>query len=190
MVVFNRASRDFDFVPALGSALTVWQYDLRTRILGTEVKFDIEQGRITETFRNKNTTHSGSNGADLYTRVGMGWTFALVLNFPARLDVVTAEQAQAGPALAAPFPHTILGISQGVRMRFDIGDPLFWTSLGLSARCMIAAKAKLESIETRLDSNGLETVGLNIAGVGSSLLWTCLEAAGGVLTPLHPGLWS
>ena len=188
MVEFTRASRDFDFVPGSGSSVEIWRYHPTTRARLPGVVIDIEQGFVRETFRNKNTTHSGSNGADLYTRVGAGWTFALVLSLPARLDLVTVAQVVDGGALAEPFVQSILGPMDGVAIQFNIGDPLFWSSQGLPERSMRAAKAKLETVETRLDSTGVDVVGLNVAGIGSSLLWTYLEENGSA-TPLHPGVW-
>ncbi len=179
--VFTRASRDFQFVPGQGSSLVVRQYDnvgnISPPLAQDGVIFDIDQGFIRQTFRNQKTTHSGSNGADLYTRVGSGWNFALVLSFPAALDLVTVDQVIPGVDLAAAFAEELLGSARSVHLQFNVGDPLFWTSrtVPLQTRSLRAAKALLETVEYRMDGTLTEVIGLNIAGIGNSLLWTYLD---------------
>ena len=187
MVEFTRASRDFDFAPGSGSSVIVAGYHPQTRELLAPVTLDIEQGFIHEDYINQDTPHSGMNGGPSRTRVGSDWNFALVLSFPARLDLVTVQQVVDGGALAQPFVQGILGSSGKVRMKFNIGDPLWWTEQGLPARNMQAAKALLSSVETRIEQR--RVVGLNIAGGGSSLLWTALTNAGGADSFLTPGVW-
>jgi len=161
---YTRASRDYDFVPGSGSSLVIANYNA-ARVLGPSVTFDIKSGFVRQLFRNVNTTHSGSNGADLYTRVGAGWLFGLVLDFPG--DVAGG--------LAVAFAEELVGSQRSVAMQFNVGDPLFWSSRGLPQRSYRATKALLAESELRFDATGTEVVGLNMSGVGNSLLYTYLD---------------
>ncbi len=164
MAIFARASREYKFVPGQGASVEVQGYDGFGNLTGGIVTLDIHEGIVVETFRNENTTNSGSNGADDYTRVGAGWTFALVTSFPAFL---------VGGTLAAAFVQQILGSSRGVAMKFNIGDPEYWELAfpgGLDPRSHQAKKALLGEVTTRIDSRNTQVIGLNMAGVGKSLL--------------------
>lgn len=164
---FTRASREYDFVRARGSYVEVFQYDAKGGVSDTPTIFDIQLGLLTELFHNQDTTHSGSNGADLYTRVGAGWNFALVLSFPARLAT--------GGDVEQPFAEQILGSLRTVALRFYVGDPLFWKDLKLPVRSFYGSKALLGNVENRFDSKGKEVVGIRMSGVGSSILYTQLN---------------
>jgi len=174
----TRPSRDYDFVPGIGSHVEIAQYHHTTRVLQAASFFDIKIGTIREFFINKNTTHSGSNGATLRTRTGFDWSFALALDFPAAVE----------EGLKDRFPQSILGSSHSVAIKFFIGDPLYWSSHAWPARSYRATKALLSSVETVLDNSGTEVVGLNIAGEGNSLLYTYL-GIGANAVPVHPGIW-
>ena len=174
MPEYTRASRDYDFVPGIGSHVEIANYHPTTRVLQAGVFFDIKLGTIREVFINKVTTHSGSNGATLRTRTGFDWSFALALDFPAAV----AE------GLENAYAETLLGSMLSVAVKFFIGDPLYWSSRAYPKRSFRATKALLSNVETVLDSSGKEVVGLNIAGEGNSLLYTYLDD-----TPVHPGLW-
>ena len=178
--IFTRPSRDYQFVPGIGSNLVVRQYDAAGNITpplsqaGTIL--DIEQGFIRPLFRNRNTTNSGSNGADLYTRVGAGWRFALVLSFPALVDLVEVDNVNAGNALITAFVEELLGSRRSVHLQFNVGDPQYWSTQDLPQRSYRAAKALLDdSSEIRFDSTGTEVIGMNLVGVGNSLLWNYLD---------------
>ena len=163
MAIFARASREYVFVPGQGASVQVQNYDA-VGVLGSAVTLDIHEGTVVETFRNVNVTNSGSNGADLFQRVGAGWTFALVTSFPAHL---------VGGGLAEVFVQQILGSSRSIAMKFNIGDPEFWSLVvpgGKDARSYQASKALLSEVTTRFDSRGTQVIGLNMAGVGNSLL--------------------
>ncbi len=185
---YTRASRDYEFVPGSGSSIEVRQISA-IGDFGAANILDIEQGFIREFFTNKVTTNSGGVGETTRTRVGSDWSFALVLSFPSRVEFVTASQIQAG-ALGASFVETLLGSSRSVNLRFNIGDPLFWSTQvpPQQPRQFRAAKALLSIVETRLDATGKEVVGLNVAGESNSLLWTYLDD-GGDGVPIHPGVW-
>ncbi len=164
MAIFARASREYKFVPGQGASVEVQGYDGFGNLTGGIVTLDIHEGIVVETFRNETTTNSGSNGADDYTRVGAGCTFALVAPLPAFL---------VGGTLAAAFVQQILGSSRGVAMKFNIGDPEYWALAfpgGLDPRSYRASKALLGEVTTRTDSRGTRVIGLNMAGVGKSLL--------------------
>jgi len=173
MAVFTRASRDYDFVPGSGSHVEIAQYD-HLGVLQPSTVLDVQQGFVRQILTNQDTTHSGSNGAVLRTRVSADWNFALVLSFPAKLK----------EGLSHSFVESLLGSSRSVAMAFFVGDPKFWTSQQLSVRSYRATKALLSTVETVLDSSGKAVVGLNIAGEGNSLLWTYEDDV-----PIHPGVW-
>ncbi len=181
---FTRPSRDYNFVASQGSSVIVRQYDRYGVLQSTGVTLDIHEGFLRELFRNENTTHSGSNGADLYTRVGAGWNFALVTSFPRSVGLTSIDGAQAPVEVAQPFVETLLGSMRSVWMQFNIGDPDFWRALNMDPRSFRGAKAMLETVETRIDARTGKVVGLNIAGVGNSLLWTFLAEES-----YHPGVW-
>jgi len=174
MPTYTRASRDYDFVPGIGSNLVISNYNDAGVLLTPGVILDIEQGFIRETWKNKDTTHSGSNGATLRTRTGYDWRFACVLSFPAQVE----------GGLATAFVQTLAASMRKIHIQFNIGDPMFWTARGLPPRSLRATKALLSECETRLDSRGDDVVGLNIAGEGSSLLWTYLAGVA-----QYPGVW-
>ncbi len=193
MTYYPRASRDFDFVPSSGSNLLVRQYNVLGEVVGGPAAvLDIHEGFIREIYRNENTTHTGSNGADLYTRVGSGWNFALVTSFPSTFSLVTVEEVLDGGEVSPPFIETLLGSMRSVWLQFNLGDPLFWDNkgeAGIPRRSFRAAKALLETVETRIDARTQKVIGLNIAGVGNSLLWTYLQTGDGTPVPIHPGVW-
>ncbi len=163
MAIFARASREYVFVPGQGASVEVQAYDGFGNLTGVIATLDIHEGIVVEIFRNENTTNSGSNGADDYTRVGAGWTFALVTSFPAFL---------VGGELAAAFVQQILGSARGVAMKFNLGDPEYWALAagGLDPRSYQAKKALLGEVTTRINSRNTQVIGLNMAGVGKSLL--------------------
>ena len=164
MPIFARASREYEFVPGQGASVEVQGYDGFGNLTGGIITLDIHEGIVVETYRNENTTNSGSNGADDYTRVGAGWTFALVTSFPA---------LAMGARLDLPFVQQILGSSRGIAMKFNIGDPEYWQLAfpgGLDPRSYRASKALLGEVTTRIDSRNIRAIGLNMAGVGKSLL--------------------
>ncbi len=164
MAIFARPSRDYEFVPGQGASVQIQNYDGFGNLTGGIVTLDIHEGIIVETFRNENTTNSGSNGADHYTRVGAGWTFALVTSFPA---------LAMGERLDKAFVQQILGSSRGIAMKFNIGDPEYWELVfpgGLDPRSYRANKALLGEVTTRINSRNTQVIGLNMAGVGKSLL--------------------
>jgi len=176
---YSRASRDYDFVPSMGANLVIAQYNA----LGVAINpiiLDIETGFLREMYINQLTPHSGSSGAINRTRVGADWFSALILNFPATVEIEPAPPVGVAPT----FVQSLLGSSRSVAVRWNIGDPLFWSDRGLPVRNMRARKALLSTCETRLDSTGLKVVGLNVAMEGNSLLWTYEDD-----TPLHPGVW-
>ena len=178
-MAYSRASRDYDFVPSMGANLVIAQYNA-AGVAYNPIILDIETGFLREMFINALTPHSGSNGAILRTRVGSDWSCALVLNFPATVEIEPAQPV----AVATSFIQSIAGSSRSVAVRWNIGDPLFWQDRGLPVRNMRARKALLSTCETRLDSTGLAVVGLNVALEGNSLLWTYEDD-----TPIHPGVW-
>ncbi len=161
MATYTRASRDYEFVPGIGSNMTIKQYGTDGVPIENPVTFDIETGFIREIWKNKNTTHSGSNGGTLRTRVGADWLFGCVLSFPASIN-----------GLAAAFAEVLMGQSGSVYLQFNVGDPLFWP-IFTEAR-NYRGKALLSTIEVRLDSTGEEVVGLNIAGEGNGQIETYL----------------
>ncbi len=193
MTYYPRASRDFDFVPSSGSSVLVKQYNaIGELVSGPGVILDIHTGFIRELYHNENTTHTGSNGADLHSRVGSGWLFALVTSFPSTFSLVTVENVQAGGEVSPPFVQTLLGSSRSVSLQFNLGDPLFWDNKGdggIPRRSFRGAKALLGEVETRIDARTKKVIGLNIAGVGNSLLWTYLQTGDGAAVPIHPGVW-
>ena len=184
--IYTRASRDFEFIPGMGSSLEIYEYNNVGVLSQNGTLLDIERGFIREKYTNKVTTHSGSNGATLRTRVGVDWTFALELSFPANI---------LGAGLEDAFPQTFLGSMQSFGVQFNIGDPEFWTQRAtpLPTRSYRATKALLSALETRLDSTGTEVIGLNIAAEGNSLLWTWVgtgeRGAIDLGAPIHPGVW-
>lgn len=162
---YSRASREYEFVAAIGSTVEVKQYDEQFNLVPPEpttgVIFDIELGILRDIHKNRVITHSGSNGATLRTRVGFDWTYALTLSFPAQLI---------GGALAVAFAQQILGSNRSVWMRFYMGDPQYWTDRGLDIRTFLGRKSLLSTAEQRFANDGEDVVGLNIAGEGNSLL--------------------
>lgn len=169
MPIFSRASRKYTFVPGQGASVEVQGYDGFGNLIEGAVILDIHEGILIEIFRNENTTNSGSNGADDYTRVGAGWTFALVTSFPA---------LAMGKTLDIPFVQQILGSSRSVAMKFNIGDPEYWALVitgGVPARSYRAGRALLSEVTTRFNSRNTQVIGLNMAGVGNSLLGGYLD---------------
>ena len=164
MPIFARASREYKFVLGQGASVEVQGYTGFGVLDGNIITLDIHEGIVVETFRNENTTNSGSNGADDYTRVGAGWTFALVTSFPALAVDLPLTRA---------FVQQILGSSRGIAMKFNIGDPEFWELAfpgGLDPRSYQAKKALLGEVTTRINARNTQVIGLNMAGVGKSLL--------------------
>jgi len=171
MPIYTRASYDYQFVPGIGGNIAVKNYD----VLGVPlpaVRLDIEMYVLKHVFKNKVTTHSGSNGATRRTRTGADWNFAAVLSFPIPIGDVN------------PFIEVLLGSMQGVAVEFNLGDPLFWTNRGIPVRSYQADNALLQSVDIRTDSSGDEVVGLNVTGEGNSLLWTCLDGV-----RKYPSVW-
>ena len=175
-MAFTEESRDYDFIPGSGSYVEVFRYENSGVLEVVPIIFDVAVGFLRETFRNENTTHSGSNGADLYTRVGAGWNFSLALKFPARLS--------AGEDVVLPFPEMILGSLRSVALRFYVGRPAYWQAMDQAVRSFYGAKALLDTVEMTFDATGTKTVGLNIAGTGSSILFTQLDGVN-----QSPQLW-
>ena len=164
MAIFARPSRDYEYVPGQGASVEVQGYDGFGTLTGGIITLDVHECVIVETFRNENVTNSGSNGADQFQRVGAGWTFAMVTSFPAHL---------VGGTLAAAFVQQILGSSRSIAMKFNLGDPEYWELTfpgGLPPRSYRAKKALLSEVTTRIDSRNIKVIGLNMAGVGNSLL--------------------
>lgn len=159
MPVYTRASREYKFVPAIGSSLSVQTYNDYGE-LGGAATLDIQEGTLSEELLDVDVTNSGSNGAILRERTGADWAFALVLQFPGQL---------LGGALAARFVEQIIGSSNHILLTFHFGDPLWWTSRGLSALNK-RGKALLTAAEARFASDGRSVIGLNLAGKGSGLL--------------------
>lgn len=192
MVRFSRQSRDFDFIVGSGSSVEIANYDADGK-RGDPCVFDIELGFVTEIWKNRISTHSGSNGATLRQRVGYDFNFALVLAFPERLNLVNVLGITPG-VLASRFPHPLMGSSRSVFIQFNIGDKERAWAEGLPAISYRAAKVLLSQIRTRFDNTqgeqGDGAIGLNIAGEGNSLLWTFEQFGVGLNpVPLHPGIW-
>jgi hypothetical protein len=167
--VFTRPSRDYDFVPGIGSSMTIFQYDGAGTLVLPGVIFDVEDWFVDERPFNKETPHSGGVGAMLRTRTGVDWIWASVLSFPARL---------VGTEIARGFVQQLLGASRSIAVHFNIGDPEYWASLGDEpARSYRATKTLTNRIQTRADSRTKEVVGLNVAGEGNSLLGLYLNDA-------------
>ena len=161
---FSRASRLYEFVAAAGSSVEVKTYDASYNLTPPEpaqgVVFDIETGILVDTYKNQNTTNSGCNGGEDWTRVGGAWSYVLTLSFPAALI---------GGELAAAFAQQLLASSRKIWMRFNMGEPTDW--IAGTARSFVGRRSLLSAIEQRWDTGpGTNVVGLNIAGVGSSLL--------------------
>jgi hypothetical protein len=166
MATYTRASRDFDFVPGQGSSIVIKQYDVNGQIIDNGVILDIESGFIRSTLLNKETTHSGSNGAVLRTRTGADWRFACVLSFPAN------------PIGEVLFVEHLTNSMRSVWVQFNVGDPDFWTRRNLYARSY-RGKALLDEVEERFDATGTEVIGLNVSGSGNGLLYPYLDEAQG-----------
>ena len=162
MVVFARASREYDFVPGKGGCLRVLQYDANGRVAGAELSglffenadfFDVSQYVIRRDYTNENTSHSGDNGGESWTRVGQAWSFAANVSF----------------SIAAVFVEQLIGSSRGVAIQFNIGDPEYWTNRGERTRSY-RGKALARFTESTNKAQGIETVKLNVEGVGQGLL--------------------
>ncbi len=165
--LFTRSARQYKFVAAAGSKVEVKQYNVLDQLspgLGSPgVTFDVEAGTLTDIHINRDTTNSGDVGNKSRTRVGFDWNFALTLSFPA--DVI-------GSTLAVAFVQQLLGSARSVWMRFYMGDPEFWSNRipRLPVRTFTGSRALLSQVVQRFDVNGLDVVGLNVAGEGNSIL--------------------
>jgi hypothetical protein len=122
--------------------------------------FDVGQYGIRRAYTNENTSHSGDNGGESFTRVGQGWTFAANVSFPGQV---------LGDGLAVGFLEQLIGSARGVVIKFNIGDPEWWTNRGLEPR-NYRGKSLAEFINTDNPADGTGTVKLNVAGVGIGLL--------------------
>lgn len=158
---FTRASRQYKFTAATGSSVLVKQYTVAGALLEPGVLFDIELGVLTDVYINQDVTHSGSNGATLRERTGGDWSYALTLSFPAALI---------GGRLEVAFVQQLLGSNDSVWMRFNMGDPEFWSDRALPPRSFLGRKSLLGNVVQRFDVLGKRVVGLNVAGEGNSLL--------------------
>lgn len=159
MPTYRRESRDYQFVPAIGSALSVQQYnDVGT--LSGPVTLDIREGTLTEILHFADTTHSGSAGGELCTRTGCAWDYALSLQFPGHI---------VGGRLEAAFVEQIVGSSAYVFVTFWMGDPLYWAARKLDARSK-RGKCLLTRSQTRFVSDARSVIGLNLAGKGHDML--------------------
>jgi len=181
-IPFTRASRDYDFVSGLGGNMILQNRNNLGTLAGqSETLFDVGQWAIKQIYRNKRTTHSGSNGADLYTRVGAGWTFAAELSFPGLLAI---DDALTG--VAKPFAEQLVGSLQGVRVAFQVGEPSWWFARGLQARSYQATKFLADVVDVTCSSRGEDEVVYNVVGVGSSLLGHYLQESAGATPVLVP----
>ena len=171
---YRRASRNYEFTPAVGSHVHVKQYNAAYVLQEPGVIFDVETGILTDIYFNQDTTNSGSNGALQRTRTGCDWNYALVMSFPAGLI---------GGRLSAVFAQQLLASSRSVWMQFFMGDPEYWEDLygAGAARSFIGRRSLLSSVVQRTENKGKSVVGLNIVGEGSSLL-----RAGYGDTQVHP----
>ena len=167
MPTYTRASRDYRFVPGLGGHMTVQLYDAGGNLINP-VTLDIKQWATKHLYINKNTTHSGSNGATLRTRVGDDWTFACELDFPASL-------LTGGGSVVPQFVEQLVGSTEGVRLVFNVGDPEYWTERSLDIRTYECDRALIDTVDTVTNSTGTEIVGYNVTGSGASLLQACLN---------------
>lgn len=180
---YTRASRDYEYVAAQGGSMQVFRYDMAGN-LTAGVLLDIREWITIETYRNQNTTNSGSNGADQFTRVGSGWVFAATLSFPGRLPDV--EGVTEG-GLATQFVDQLLGSMKSVGLIFNCGDPLWWEARGLPALTYRASHALLEEVKTVCTPNtegGGKVIQLNVSGVGNSFLNKYVGNQ-----QQHPSLW-
>jgi len=168
-----RDSRVWEWTPAAGACVEIKQYNMLGQLHPPHPSpgtiFDIGLGILTETFKNKNTTNSGDNGGESWTRVGSAWSYRLSLGFPAGLF--------GGGPVSPAFAQQLLGSSRRVWMRFYMGDPEFWTSQGRDVRSFIGGLSLVGEVVTRIDVNNHDVVGLNIAGVGIGLLRAMLNDA-------------
>jgi len=178
---FTRASRPWVFVPSAGASVEIKQIDRNGNLdipepgLGTV--FDINLGILTDTHLNQDTTNSGDNGGSSFTRVGGIWNYRLSLSFPVGVLGVGALGADRA------FAQQLLGSSGYIWMRFNMGDPEFWTDRGLPIRSFVGERSLLSQVEMRVEVGTKQVVGLNIAGDGSSLLRAILQDA-----PTSPNL--
>ena len=160
MPTYARASRDYSFIPGLGGRMEVQLYDSTPTLSENPIILDIKQWAVKHQYINKKTTHSGSNGATLRTRVGDDWTFACEVDFPANPQNLGELR----------FIEALLGSTYSVALRFYVGDEEFWTERDLSVLSYYASKVLIETIDTVDSSSGEEVVGLNVTGAGNSLL--------------------
>lgn len=154
MPQYNRASRDWEFIPGIGGSLQISHYDAQRVLSPDKFYFDIETYRIKHLYKNKVTTHSGSNGATLRTRVGGDWSFTAILSAP-----------------PGNFLELMLGSWRSISVIFNLGDPLFWKGQNLEPRTYRGAKVLLEEVDIIGDSRGEEVVMAEVFCVGNSLLW-------------------
>ena len=177
MPVFTRASRRYRFVPGYGGNLIVRQGDIYGQVIeGSEVTFDVAQYGIKRFYLNEETTHSGDVGGESYTQVGHAWRFRANVAFPAA-GLLGAEEV-----LAAAFAEEILGSPRGFDAIFNVGDPEYWTQLGLDPRSY-RGHARAEFID--VDSITKQTVKINVEGVGEGIL-LCQVGTPGEATTVAP----
>ena len=181
---YTRASRDYEFVPGQGGAMGVQRYSTAGIISTNAVTLDIKEWVTIETYRNQNTTNSGSSGPDPWTRVGSAWVWAATLDFPGRLAATSEEQGDDG--LATNFVDELLGSLKSVVLQFYCGDPLWWEARGLDPLSYYG-RGLLEEVKTVCTPNtegGGKVIGLNVSGVGNSFLLKMVRN-----TPLNASLW-
>jgi hypothetical protein len=159
----TRASREYKFVRSTGSSILVKQYTQAGVLVEPGILFDVELGVLTDIYFNDDVTNSGGAGETQRERVGLDWSYALSLSFPAAL---------LGSSLALAFVQGLVGSVESVWMRFFIGDRDFWElrAVPLLYRSFLGRKSLLTSVVQRFDSKGKKVVGLNVAGEGNSLL--------------------
>ena len=165
-IPYTRASRPWVFAPSAGASVLLKWYDTRTGQLVPSDGFllDIDIGILQDSPINQDTTNSGDNGGSSFTRVGGLWRYRLSLSFPAAL--METGGVTMLPATSA-FIQQLLGTPRYVWMQFNMGDPEFWES-AQNVRSFIGRRSLMEECETRVEMK--KVIGLNVAGVGSSLL--------------------
>ena len=162
---FNRESRVWEWTPSAGATVEIKRYvsgalTPAEPAIGTTL--DINLAIVVDTPLNQDTTNSGDNGGSSFTRVGGIWTYRMSLGFPAAL---------VGGALAAAFVQQILDDRGGyIWIRFNMGDPEFWTGENRNIRSIVGRRSLLAEVEQRVEVGAKKVIGLNIAGQGSSLL--------------------
>ena len=153
MSFLNRVSRDYQRVPGVGGSLQLQAYDSLGNLQDQKVFFELDDWVLNNLYINQVNTHSGSNGAVLRDRVGADWNFSAFTSQP-----------------VATFLDLLVGHWRSVAVIMNLGDPVWWESLGLEPKSYRAAKGILERVRIVTSAKADSVVKGEIQISGNSLL--------------------